>query len=257
MTGCKNLQKSFKKFFMKTKKNKAIFLQKVSKEYILHHEKPTFVENIIKRGYQEKFVAINNLNLEIAEGEKVGIIGANGAGKTTILKLIAGITSPTSGKVLVNGKVVSLIDVAAGFHPDLTGEENIFLNGLLIGMAKDEIQQKFDEIVSFADIGKFIDSPLYTYSAGMNLRLGFSIAIHSDPDILLLDEGVVAGDENFSKKISEKIKYFFNSGKTVILVSHWLDYLRNSCNRILWLESGAMKKDGGLEVIDQYKNFNL
>jgi len=253
MTGCKRCRRVLRNFFMKTKKNTAISLQKVNKEYILHHEKPTFVENIIKRGYQEKFVAINNLNLEIAQGEKVGIIGANGAGKTTILKLIAGITSPTSGKVSINGKVVSLIDVAAGFHPDLTGEENIFLNGLLIGMSKDEIQQKFDEIVSFADIGKFIDSPLYTYSAGMNLRLGFSIAIHSDPDILLLDEGVVAGDENFSKKISEKIKYFFNSGKTVILASHWLDYLHQNCNRIIWVDAGEIIRDGSINLLREYK----
>ncbi len=238
---------------MKTKKNTAISLQKVNKEYILHHEKPTFVENIIKRGYQEKFVAINNLNLEIAQGEKVGIIGANGAGKTTILKLIAGITSPTSGKVSINGKVVSLIDVAAGFHPDLTGEENIFLNGLLIGMSKDEIQQKFDEIVSFADIGKFIDSPLYTYSAGMNLRLGFSIAIHSDPDILLLDEGVVAGDAEFTIKITERIDQFLKSGRTVIIASHWLEYLKRNCKRFFWIEGGLIKEDGGLEVIDRYE----
>lgn len=238
-----------------TKKSVAISLKNVKKEYILHHEKPTFVENIIKRGYQEKFVAINNFNLEIDRGEKVGIIGANGAGKTTILKLIAGITAPTSGKVQVNGKVVSLIDVSAGFHPELTGEENIFLNGLLIGMSKEEIKNKFNQIVEFADIGKFIDSPLYTYSAGMNLRLGFSVAIHSDPDILLLDEGVVAGDENFSRKISEKISHLFKSGKTVIIASHWLDYLKNSCNRILWLNDGVIKMDGGTHVIDQYVKY--
>ncbi len=235
------------------KKAVAISLKNVKKEYILHHEKPTFVENIIKRGYREKFIAINNFNLEINKGEKVGIIGANGAGKTTILKLIAGITAPTAGKVQVNGKVVSLIDVSAGFHPELTGEENIFLNGLLIGMSKKEIKSKFNQIVEFADIGKFIDSPLYTYSAGMNLRLGFSIAIHSDPDILLLDEGVVAGDEDFNKKISEKIKQFFNSGKTVILASHWLDYLRSSCNRIVWIENGKLKKSGDKILISEYE----
>ena len=233
----------------------AVELKNVTKTYTLHHEKPTFIENVIKNGHQEQFVALKNIDLKIFKGEKVGIIGANGSGKTTLLKIIAGITNADSGWVKTRGKVVSLIDLGAGFHPDLTGEENIFLNGLIIGMSKQEIKQQFNNIIKFADIGKFIDAPLYTYSAGMSLRLGFSIAVHANPDTLLIDEGFAVGDEDFRKKANEKILEFKKQEKTLIMVSHWLKELERNCNKFLWLENGEIAKYGGKIILVEYQNF--
>lgn len=230
----------------------AVELKNVTKTYILHHEKPTFIENVIKNGRQEQFVALKNIDLKIFKGEKVGIIGANGSGKTTLLKIIAGITNADSGQVKTRGKVISLIDLGAGFHPDLTGEENIFLNGLIIGMSKQEIEQQFNNIIKFADIGRFIDAPLYTYSDGMKLRLGFSIAVHAKPDILILDEAITTGDEGFRKKSGQKINQFFQQKKTILIVSHWLDYLKQYVDRIVWLDQGKIVDDNELLVLDRY-----
>lgn len=238
---------------MKIKKKEiAIYLEKITKEYVLHHEKPTFVEQVVKRGRNETFLALDDLSLKILKGEKVGIIGPNGSGKTTLLKIIAGISAPSFGKVIVNGKLVSLIELTAGFHPDLTGEENIFLNGLIVGMRKNEIKKKFSRIVKFADIGQFIDSPLYTYSEGMKLRLGFSIAVHADPDILILDEGITVGDADFQKKAMKKIEQFFDAGKTVVVVTHWIEFLQKTCDRILIMERGKILRDGGAELLKKY-----
>jgi ABC-type polysaccharide/polyol phosphate transport system ATPase subunit len=236
------------------KKNKeiAIQLSHVTKTYELHHEKPTFAEKMIHRQTKETFTALNDISLTIYKGEKVGIIGANGSGKTTLLKIIAGITTPNKGRVKTKGKIVSLIDLEAGFHPDLTGIENIYLNGLVIGMSKKEVIEKLDQIIEFADIGNFIDAPLYTYSAGMKLRLGFSIAVHADPDILILDEGISAGDQSFQKKSGEKIEEFFKANKTILVVSHWIEYLEKHVNRVLWIEKSRVKKDGGKRVIGEY-----
>jgi ABC-type polysaccharide/polyol phosphate transport system ATPase subunit len=202
---------------------------------------------------REKFQALKDISFEIFKGEKVGIIGPNGSGKTTILKLIAGIATPTTGEISTKGRVVSLIELEAGFHPELTGEENIYLNGLIVGMTRAEIDKKYQKIIKFSGLKKFIDSPLYTYSSGMSLRLGFSIAVHSDPDILLLDEAIAVGDEEFRKKSLEKINEFFKQGRTIVSVSHWLDYLRTNCTRIIWVENGKVIKDGGVWVIDSYK----
>lgn len=216
-------------------KNKEIAIQLVNvvKKYQLYHEKPTFAEKLIHKKKQEIFTALNSINLTVFKGERLGIMGPNGSGKTTLLKIIAGITTPNEGTVITNGKVISLIDIAAGFHPELTGEENIYLNGLLIGMSKKEISKKYKKIIAFADIGAFIDAPLYTYSSGMILRLGFSVAIHSDPDILLLDEGIVVGDENFQKKVNAHIQMIFKQKKTMIIVSHWKEFLEKNCTRII------------------------
>jgi ABC-type polysaccharide/polyol phosphate transport system ATPase subunit len=234
-----------------------IELRQVTKTYVLHHQKPTLVEQITGRTKLEKFKALDKVSLTIKKGEKIGVVGGNGSGKTTLLKVIAGITSPSSGKVSTEGKIVSLINLGAGFHPDLTGEENIFLNGLLLGMSKKEIDQKKAQIIEFADIHQFIDAPFYTYSEGMKLRLGFSIAVHSDPDILILDEGIIAGDQTFIKKVNQKIKDFFLADKTIIVVSHWLEFLKKNCQKILWMEKGKIKKKGGLELLRQYeKNIN-
>lgn len=230
-----------------------IHLQNVSKTYVLHHEKPTLVENLFNFNNKENFQALNNLNLDIYQGEKIAIIGKNGAGKTTLLKIIAGITAPTLGKVKLKGRLVSLIDLEAGFHPELTGEENLFLNGLLIGMSKAELQAKYQKIIDFADLGKFIDAPLYTYSQGMKLRLGFSVAVHSDPDLLLLDETISVGDKDFREKSATKIEEFFRANKTIIMVSHWLEFLEQNCQRFIWIENGKIKMDGGKEVVKKYR----
>jgi ABC-type polysaccharide/polyol phosphate transport system ATPase subunit len=238
---------------MKTKKSPSIILDKVSKRYILCHEKPTFSEQILKRQKIESFDALTNISLTVNKGEKIGIIGSNGSGKTTLLKIITGITTPSTGSVKTFGRVVSLIDLEAGFHPELTGEENIFLNGMIIGMNKAEIKEKFLAIIELADIGNFIDSPMFTYSEGMRLRLGFSIALNANPDILILDEGVSVGDQNFQKKSSLKIQELFRAHKTVVIVTHWLDYLREHCTRIIWIDKGIYKKDGGIELLNEYE----
>jgi len=231
----------------------AIKLTNLTKTYQLHHEKPTLVENIFGKSKRELFTALDGINLEIKKGEKVGIIGPNGSGKTTLLKLISGIATPTKGFVKTWGKVVSLIDLSAGFHPELTGQENIFLNALLVGMGREEVRSKFEEIISFADIGNFIDAPLYTYSSGMQLRLGFSIAVAADPDILILDEGIAVGDEDFQKKSSAKIDEFFIQKKTILSVSHWMEYLRSHCSRVIRLNNGILVGDGKPDkIINRY-----
>lgn len=233
----------------------AVRLNHVSKKYLLRHEKPTLVENVLQRKSSEEFWAINDLSLNIRKGEKLGIIGPNGSGKTTLLKIIAGITAPTSGEIETQGKVVSLIELSAGFQPDLTGEENILLNGLLIGMSKEEIRCKKDAIVQFADIGSFIDAPFYAYSAGMALRLGFSIAIHSDPDILLLDENLAVGDQDFQKKSQKKMEQFFRENKTIILVSHWLDFIKNNCSSVILLKNGSIVRKGSYSSVERYYSY--
>lgn len=234
------------------KKIPVITLKNITKRYTLHHEKPTFSEQILRKQTNEKFLALSNISLTLFKGEIVGLIGSNGSGKTTLLKIITGITTPTLGTVRTKGRIVSLIDLEAGFHPELTGEENIFLNGLVIGMSKNEIKEKIKSIIEFADIGTFIDAPLFTYSQGMKLRLGFSVAVHADPDILILDEGIAVGDENFRKKSSEKIDEFFKQKKTIVIASHWIDYLEEHCTKIIWLEKGRCKKIGGISILKKY-----
>jgi len=234
--------------------NLAVKLVNISKIYQLHHEKPTLVENIFRKNSREKFVAIDNINLEIEKGEKVGIIGSNGSGKTTLLKLISGIATPNQGKVQTWGKLVSLIDLSAGFHPELTGIENVYQNAMLLGMNRKETGNKLKEIADFADIGGFFDAPMYTYSDGMKLRLGFSVAIAAEPDVLILDEGVAVGDENFQKKSSDKIEEFFRQKKTIIVVSHWLEYIKRNCKRIIWMSEGKILEEGGLSLTKKYED---
>lgn len=232
--------------------NTSIKLSHISKKYILHHEKPTLAESLFTK--KEEFWALRSINLIVKKGEKLGIIGPNGAGKSTLLKIITGITDPTKGRVVTTGRIASLIDLEAGFHPDLTGEENIYINGLLIGMPKKQIKKHFNTIVRFSGIRKFIDSPLHTYSTGMKLRLGFSVAVHSNPDILVIDEIIAAGDEKFRKKSYQKMQEFFRRKKTILFVSHNLDVIQKLCPNTLWLDKGRATLLGpSKKVIARYK----
>jgi ABC-type polysaccharide/polyol phosphate transport system ATPase subunit len=238
------------------KNNIAIKLVGVSKKYEIHHEKPTLVEKFFKGNPPaggETFWALNKIDLTVYKKERVGIIGSNGSGKTTLLKIIAGITTPTNGAVKTYGKIVSLIDLEAGFHPDLTGLQNMYLNGFLLGLSKKEIDQQLNNIIRFADIGRFIDAPLFTYSAGMTLRLGFAIAVHANPDILILDEGMAVGDEIFRQKSEKKIKEFFRMGKTILVVSHWLEFIEKNCDRIIILHKGNLIVQNKKRALSYYR----
>lgn len=231
----------------------AVSMRSVKKRYVLHHEKPTFVEKFFGKSNYEEFMAIDGIDISIPKGQKVAIIGRNGSGKTTLLKIICGVTRQTHGDVKINGRVVSLIDLEAGFHPDLNGYENIALNGLVVGMTRREIEARTPEIVKFAEIGKFIDAPLFTYSEGMKLRLGFAIAVHANPDILVLDEMIATGDANFQKKCLARIEEFFKQNKTIVTVSHVMSFIEPYYQRFIWLEHGKVKMDGGKEVITAYR----
>lgn len=233
-----------KKIVREVEKNRevVISLQNISKKYLLHHEKPTLVESVGKffsLDKKEEYWPFKKINLEIHKGERIGIYGANGVGKTTLLKIIAGICSPTEGEVRTKGRIVSLIDLEAGFHPDLTGQENIFLNGLMVGMSRKEIESKFKQIVDFAEIGNFITAPLYTYSSGMKLRLGFSVAVYAEPDILLLDEVINLGDENFRNKSAKAITNLVDgrNDTTVVVVSQWIGLLEGLCDSIFLIKN--------------------
>jgi ABC-type polysaccharide/polyol phosphate transport system ATPase subunit len=230
----------------------AIQLLNITKKYVIHHEKPTLVEKFYK-GKEEKFLALNDISLTIKKGERVGIIGPNGSGKTTLLKIIARVTSPTYGKIITNGKTVSLIDLSAGFHPDLTGYHNIYLNGMILGLTKQEINSKMNDIIEFADIRQFIDAPLFTYSSGMILRLGFAIAVHTNPDILILDEGLNVGDKYFQKKTFLKIKTFVQQKKTLLTVTHDMGFIKKYCDRVILLNKGKINRDGQTSITSYYE----
>lgn len=232
----------------------AIKLVNICKSYTLHHEKPTLIERVLK-GKNEKFTALDNINLEIKKGEIIGIVGPNGSGKTTLLKIIAGITAPTKGLIETSGRIISLIDLEAGFHPDLNGEQNICLNGMLLGLSKKTISRKLPDIIKFADIGQFIDAPLFTYSEGMKLRLGFSIVILSNPDVLIFDESFVVGDVSFQKKAMQKIKEFYRNGAAIIMVSHLPDFIMKTCKRIIVMKKGKIIYDGSKRLIPKSTNF--
>jgi ABC-type polysaccharide/polyol phosphate transport system ATPase subunit len=205
-----------------------------------------------RRSYRDIW-ALKEINVKIREGETVAFIGENGSGKSTLLKLLSGIYAPDEGKIIASGKISALLELGVGFHPDLTGEENIYLNGAMLGFDRNEMKEKFDEIVSFSEIKDFIYSPIRTYSSGMAMRLGFSIAMCVDPDILLIDEVLAVGDEAFQKKCIKRLEDFRDSGKTIILVSHGLDMVERFCGRAVLLHEGKMVMDDIPEkTIDEY-----
>lgn len=217
-----------------------IKLNKVYKEYPTFLSRTLLVENLFKNYNNKPFNALTDINLKLKKGDRLGILGRNGSGKTTLLKVIAGITKPTRGDVDVTGKVISLIELEAGFHPEFNGYENIKLNGMLIGMSREKIEMSMNDIVEFSGIGEFVHMPLYTYSSGMKLRLGFAIAAYSEPDILVLDENMSVGDKDFRKKSFSKIKEFSRSGSTIVMATHSLSILRKLCNKALIIEKGKI-----------------
>ncbi len=203
---------------------------------------------------ERDFAAVKNVSFDIKQGEAVGFIGRNGAGKSTILKLLASVTKPTSGKVSINGRIAALIEVGAGFHPELTGRENVFLNASILGMKKTEIEKRFDSIVAFAELEDFIDTPVKHYSSGMYVRLGFAIAVHTDPDIYLIDEVLAVGDESFQKKCIETLAAHKTAGKTMILVSHDLAKIEEVCGRVIYVHHGEVRFDGtSRQAIRKYR----
>jgi ABC-type polysaccharide/polyol phosphate transport system ATPase subunit len=201
----------------------------------------------------ETFTALQDVSLRVSAGETVGVIGPNGSGKSTLLKLVAGITKPTSGTVNVKGRISALIELGAGFHPEISGRENIFINGIMLGLSKREVLQKFEEIVEFAELEEFIDAPVKTYSSGMYARLGFAVAIHVNPDVLLVDEILAVGDQGFTHKCLDKFAEFRRRGKTILLVTHSLSLVERFCDDAVWLDSGLIKAVGDPKrVVDAY-----
>jgi len=205
--------------------------------------------SVFRRPKDEMFWALKDVSLEVKEGEVLGLIGRNGAGKTTLLKVLSRITRPTTGWAEIHGRVGSLLEVGTGFHPELTGRENTFLSGAILGMGKAEIARKFDEIVAFAELEKFIDTPVKHYSSGMYVRLAFAVAAHLEPEILLVDEVLAVGDINFQKKCLGKMGDVARAGRTVVLVSHQLNQIRRLCHRVIWIDDASICQGGSPEAV--------
>src|SRR5271169_1766685 len=202
--------------------------------------------------------ALRDVSFDVQQGEVVGLIGRNGAGKSTLLKLLARITRPTTGSAEIHGRVGSLLEVGTGFHPELTGRENVYLSGSILGMKKKEIQGKFDAIVEFANVEQFIDTPLKHYSSGMQMRLAFAVAAHLEPEILLVDEVLAVGDIQFQKKCLGKMQEVSRSGRTIIFVSHQMNQIRQLCERVLWIDAGQIRESGPTgQIVAKYESASL
>ncbi|HIY25124.1 MAG TPA: ABC transporter ATP-binding protein [Candidatus Brachybacterium merdigallinarum] len=219
----------------------------VTKRFSLRHDhslKELVFSALQRKKLADTFLALDDVDLTVHAGETVGLIGFNGSGKSTLLKTISGVLFPDRGRVLVRGKVAGLIEVGAGFHPDLSGRENVYLNGAILGMTREQIDEKFDEIVAFSEIEEFIDTDVKYYSSGMFLRLAFAVAVHTEPDIFLVDEILSVGDEPFQRKCLERIRKLQEQGRTMVVVSHELEMLEKLCTRIVVLERGTVIFDG-------------
>jgi ABC-type polysaccharide/polyol phosphate transport system ATPase subunit len=237
-----------------------IELQNVGKRYHMQHKRQLIAQRVASSLRRERtsFWALRDVSLRIDAGETVGIIGANGAGKSTLLSIAVGVSSPSEGAVILRGRVAALLELGSGFHPDLTGRENIHLNAALLGYNRAMVQERMDSVVEFAGIPDFIDEPLRTYSSGMMARLGFSVAIHLDPEILVLDEVLSVGDFEFQKKCQAKIEEFRRQGKTLLFVSHSAQTVEQLCQRAVWLDAGRVRRDGPApEVIAEYTSAAL
>ncbi len=238
----------------------AITVERVSKNYRLWGRRSQFatlksalLKRDLKLAPESSVAALKSVSCVVDRGEAFGIVGRNGSGKSTLLKIISGILKPSSGLVRVNGRVAALIELGAGFHPEITGRENIIINGIMLGLSRREIEKRFDRIVEFSGIGEFIDQPVKTYSSGMYVRLGFAVAVHVDPEILLIDEVLAVGDEEFSQKCIAKIQEMKYRGVTLVFVTHQLDQVRSLCDRALWLDHGSAASIGDpARVVDNY-----
>lgn len=237
----------------------AVAVKSVTKKYRIHHEKiPSLKQTILKlkRTTYEEFLALDDVSFSIKHGETCGIIGPNGSGKSTLLKMMARIIQPTSGEIIVNGPLSALLELGAGFHPDLTGRENIFINAAILGMKKKDVAGKLDDIIGFSELERFIDMPVKNYSSGMYMRLGFSVAINVNPDIMLVDEVLAVGDQAFQAKCYKVIYDFMKRGKTIIIVSHDLETISDLCSRVIFLKDGKIIDMGKpLDIVSKYRAY--
>ena len=235
-----------------------IRFDRVSKKFMLYHQRTRSLQELMvnilkgkKKEDQEIFWSLRDVSFEVGPGETVGIIGSNGAGKSTVLKLIARIIRPTSGQIEINGRVSALLELGSGFHPDMTGRENIYLNGSILGLSQAEIRRKLDEIIAFAELERFIDLPVKHYSSGMYVRLGFAVAVHTEPHVLLVDEVLAVGDAAFQRKCLDHIDYLRQQGVTILLVSHSLTVVQQICKRAIWINEGGVIADGPTETVNK------
>lgn len=235
----------------------AIEINNLSKKFKRYQGKNSLLkEKLLYRGKQhvEELWVLKDINLQITPGSTVALIGKNGSGKSTLLKLISRILYPTAGEVRVNGKISTLLELGAGFHPDFTGRENIFLNGSILGFSRKEIQSKLDSIIEFSELAPFIDTPVRNYSSGMYMRLGFSVAIHVEPDILLIDEILAVGDYEFQEKCLKQIHRLKSEGKTIVFVSHAGEQVKKLCEQAVWLDQGTIRSIGpSASIMKQYE----
>jgi ABC-type polysaccharide/polyol phosphate transport system ATPase subunit len=235
----------------------AIEFQDVSKSFARHGGRMLLRQRIgrwFKGVHRERFYALKNISFHVAQGEGLAVVGPNGAGKSTLMSLVAGLARPDRGQVTVNGRVVALLELGSGFHPDLTGAENIRVNASLIGLSRRRTAELFDEIKDFSGIAEFINEPLRTYSSGMMMRLAFSVAIHMDPEVLLVDEVLAVGDAAFQEKCVARIRHFRQSGRTLMFVSHSSSMVQEMCDRAIWLDHGELMMTGRTrEVIEAYQ----
>ena len=238
------------------KKENAIEVKNMTKTFKLFYDKPsTLKERLVFWNHKKADVrtVLDNINVDIKKGETVALIGVNGSGKSTLLKLMTKIIYPTKGTVQTNGKLTSLLELGAGFHPDFTGRENIYFNASIFGLTRKEIDKRMNDIIEFSELQEFIDNPVRTYSSGQYMRLAFSIAINVDAEILLIDEILAVGDQHFQDKCFAKLEELRDSDKTIVIVSHSLDALRRLCTRGIWIDEGKVQKDGDInETIDTY-----
>lgn len=226
-----------------------IHAENITMRYLMTYDRVKSIKEYLVQLVQgklkyEEFFALQNVSFDIMKGEVVGIIGNNGAGKSTLLKIISGILKPTSGKVEVKGNIVPMLELGSGFDHDLTGRENIFLNGAILGYSEEFLKEKYDEIVEFSELGKFIDAPIRNYSSGMMMRLAFSVATVVNPDILIVDEILAVGDADFQEKSKKRMLELMGGGTTVLFVSHSLEQIQEMCDRVIWLEHGKVKMIG-------------
>lgn len=235
----------------------AVVVSDLWKNFRLYHERNQYLKAAILRGRRaryEEFWALKGLEFEVPTGTTFGVIGSNGSGKSTLLKCLAGILTPDKGSVKIRGRVSALLELGAGFHPELSGRENVFLNGAILGLSRKEITDRFDDIVEFAGLERFIDTPVKNYSSGMFVRLGFAVAAHVEPDVLLIDEVLSVGDENFQRKSAERIEQFRRDGRTIVFVSHGLAQVEQLCESVAWIDRGELKTIGlAGDVISAYQ----